>query len=253
MEFLPALAKGAWSLLKRGASWIGNKVFGTDVGRTAVNAGIGYYNAKKQRQLQERTNKENFDFQREFAQNGVQWRVDDAKKAGISPLYGLGASLGSGIPSAQAGDSPNIPKLSKLPKKYRIAMESLQLEAAKLDNEVKRATILEIQSQAKRNEADIVFQQKQLSDLVNERSKITGAGKPRTISPFGYDFELPPGSSAQQIGDEFGDVAEALYGLGRIGQTAVHNANKMIIEAPIYRGSRDHRSTRPSHEKVILY
>lgn len=32
------------------------------------------------------------DMQREFAQNGIQWRVRDAKKAGISPLVALGSS-----------------------------------------------------------------------------------------------------------------------------------------------------------------
>lgn len=33
----------------------------------------------------------NMQQQREFAQNGIQWKVADAKKAGIHPLYALGA------------------------------------------------------------------------------------------------------------------------------------------------------------------
>lgn len=36
--------------------------------------------------------------QREFAQNAIQWKVDDAKKAGIHPLYALGASTTSFSP-----------------------------------------------------------------------------------------------------------------------------------------------------------
>jgi len=32
-------------------------------------------------------------FQKQFAKRGVQWRVADAKKAGIHPLYALGANL----------------------------------------------------------------------------------------------------------------------------------------------------------------
>lgn len=36
--------------------------------------------------------------QREFAQQGIRWRVEDAKAAGIHPLYALGASIPSFSP-----------------------------------------------------------------------------------------------------------------------------------------------------------
>lgn len=35
----------------------------------------------------------NINQQREFAQQGIQWRVEDAKKAGVHPLFALGANL----------------------------------------------------------------------------------------------------------------------------------------------------------------
>lgn len=38
--------------------------------------------------------------QREFAQTGIQWKVQDAKQAGIHPLYALGANTVSYAPSA---------------------------------------------------------------------------------------------------------------------------------------------------------
>lgn len=37
--------------------------------------------------------------QREFAQNGISWKVADAKKAGIHPLYALGASTSMPSPA----------------------------------------------------------------------------------------------------------------------------------------------------------
>lgn len=47
----------------------------------------------------------NADLQREFAKNSVQWRVADAKAAGIHPLAALGANMGGASPSFQsAGD-----------------------------------------------------------------------------------------------------------------------------------------------------
>lgn len=44
------------------------------------------------------------DRQREFAQSGIQWKVEDAKKAGIHPLYALGAQTTSYAPQS-VGDS----------------------------------------------------------------------------------------------------------------------------------------------------
>nr|QJB20362.1 MAG: DNA pilot protein [Microvirus sp.] len=46
----------------------------------------------------------NVDMQREFAQNGVRWKVEDAQRAGIHPLYALGANTVSFNPIA-VGDS----------------------------------------------------------------------------------------------------------------------------------------------------
>lgn len=41
----------------------------------------------------------NYQAQKEFAQHGVRWKVDDAKAAGIHPLYALGAPTTSFAPS----------------------------------------------------------------------------------------------------------------------------------------------------------
>ena len=41
--------------------------------------------------------------QKEFAQHGLRWKVEDAKQAGINPLVALGASTHS--PSASIGSS----------------------------------------------------------------------------------------------------------------------------------------------------
>lgn len=40
--------------------------------------------------------------QKEFAQNGIQWRVDDAVKAGLHPLFALGGGGASYAPSSTA-------------------------------------------------------------------------------------------------------------------------------------------------------
>lgn len=56
-----------------------------------IGAGIGASSSKS-------NTKANIRHQREFAQKGIRWRVSDAKKAGIHPLYALGASTPSFSP-----------------------------------------------------------------------------------------------------------------------------------------------------------
>ena len=45
--------------------------------------------------------REQMKLQKEFAQNGIQWRVEDAKKAGLHPLYAIGASGATYTPVSQ--------------------------------------------------------------------------------------------------------------------------------------------------------
>lgn len=47
----------------------------------------------------------NIALQREFAQNGIRWKVEDAKAAGIHPLYALGANTHSFSP-VSVGSGP---------------------------------------------------------------------------------------------------------------------------------------------------
>lgn len=98
--------------------------------------------------------------QREFAQSGIQWRVEDAKKAGVHPLYALGAqtptyspvsqqftadtSLASGV--AAAGQDIGRAINSTRNQDARVtafndAVQKLSLEKMGLENEVLRADL----------------------------------------------------------------------------------------------------------------
>lgn len=69
---------------------------------SAIMGGIGMAVQKeedqKQRDWQEK-------LQREFAENGIRWKVEDAKRAGIHPLYALGANTHSFSPVSVGGSS----------------------------------------------------------------------------------------------------------------------------------------------------
>lgn len=50
---------------------------------------------------QKSANESNEALQREFAQNGISWKVEDAKRAGLHPLYAIGGAGATYTPSAQ--------------------------------------------------------------------------------------------------------------------------------------------------------
>lgn len=75
-------------------------VTGGLIGAGASLAG-GLLGAKEGKKLR----KQELAAQKEFAQHGVRWRVEDAKAAGLHPLYALGAQLPSFTPTYTSGAS----------------------------------------------------------------------------------------------------------------------------------------------------
>lgn len=67
---------------------------------------FGKSSADKAADSQLKANRENIAMQKEFAQQGIQWRVKDARDAGLSPLAALGANTISFSPSS-VGISPD--------------------------------------------------------------------------------------------------------------------------------------------------
>lgn len=67
-----------------------------------ISAAASFIGGKRAAKSQQRANEINDLRQREFAQQGIQWRVKDAERAGIHPLYALGANTPTYSP-AQTG------------------------------------------------------------------------------------------------------------------------------------------------------
>lgn len=90
---------------------------------------------------QNRINKDNADLQREFAQNSIQWRIQDAQKAGVHPLAALGASGYNASPSFVAADNGIAQAGQQISQGLARQLEDdlseksqLELERAKLEN-----------------------------------------------------------------------------------------------------------------------
>jgi hypothetical protein len=112
--------------------------------------------ADKQHQFLTNQYHGNIALQKEFAKNAVQWKVEDAKKAGIHPLAALGANVGYGSPAtvgaAPVADMSNMGQdisraIAATATNVERKMLDITLDNAKIDNEMKR---LELQSARRR-------------------------------------------------------------------------------------------------------
>lgn len=98
--------------------------------------------------------------QKDFAQQGIRWRVNDAKKAGIHPLYALGASTPSYTPTSATFTADNslgnafsaagqdigraINAGRTQPERqdaFQKSMSAIALESAGLDLEIKKTQL----------------------------------------------------------------------------------------------------------------
>lgn len=141
-----------------------------------IGAGASLLGGLFNRNSQEKANAANLAFareqldrnealQREFAQSGVRWKVDDAKAAGVHPLFALGAQTHSFSPvsvgggqeaSSSAGDAiaqagQNIGRavqagMTRDERDASSALTALQLEKAGLENEMLRTQITRLRN-----------------------------------------------------------------------------------------------------------
>lgn len=139
------------ALIGAGAS-LASGLLGNKSQEKAQKANIAAENAR---------NEQNIALQKEFAQSGIQWKVSDAEKAGVHPLFALGAqttsfsptSIGGGASqsgsdfSALADAGQNIGRAidstrSTPATAMALQLAKIQLEGAGLDNDLKRTQLL---------------------------------------------------------------------------------------------------------------
>lgn len=106
---------------------------------SSLIGGIGnWLNGKANRRAQQSANSQNYQAQKEFYQNSVGWRVADSKRAGVNPIYGLGADSTSFTPSFQAaantgtGDALNSASQAGLAMSQIIAQSEMMRAQTKM-------------------------------------------------------------------------------------------------------------------------
>lgn len=200
-----------------------------------IGAGASLLGGIMGNKSQEKANKANADAQREFAQNGVRWKVEDAKAAGVHPVYALGApthsfapsyvgdsSLSSGISQAGQDIGRAVTSTMTQPERmshFDVAMSNLSLERGQLENDLLRTQI-----------------RRQLMEGGPAFPSI-GDG---TLGFHGAEWNTNPATSpASDIENRYGDLVSALYGVGVIGSDLGHNMAATPTKKPTWRGQPD--------------
>lgn len=142
------------------------------VGGALVGGGLGaigdIIGGKMNADALREANEKNRQMQEDFARNGLRWRVEDAKAAGIHPLAALGFSQGAPSFAYQAGEPGNVASSigermgqnisrammatqtaeEKQLQQIQLASAKLDLEGKALDNQYRASQIKNMQGPA---------------------------------------------------------------------------------------------------------
>lgn len=133
----------------------------------------------------------NIALQKEFAQNAIQWKVDDATKAGIHPVYALGGSTTSFSPVSVgvSGADPLASSLSDMGQDVSRAAAALRGPSARGDAVTKVATEQELKGN------NLKLENMELQNQIL-RSKLVTMNQPAT--PPGVEFPVPENKKIEE-------------------------------------------------------
>lgn len=180
--------------------------------------------------------------QKEFAQSGIQWKVEDAKKAGIHPLYAMGANTVSYAPQSVGGQDfsflsdagQNIGRAmdatrSNPAKANALALTAsqVQLEGLQLDNEIKRAQLASAVALTRQSanpglpsvltSADVVGMPGQGDSPQVDADRFTDPQLSTSLREAGIRQPVNPNwSDAQTFQDRYGEIMENVYGIANL-------------------------------------
>jgi len=134
---------------------------------------------------------QNVKMQKQFAQQGIQWKVADAKKAGIHPLYALGAQTHSFAP-VQTGISENMASAGQ---SLGRAVDAYRSNGERLDGFTKASQSLQLENNKLQN--DLLKQQ-----IASNQATLNQAGAPPPAPSPGQRYLVPgQGSTAGPLID----------------------------------------------------
>lgn len=104
----------------------------------------------------ERLNQLNYAHQKEFAQNGIRWKVADAKAAGLHPLAALGASTAQYTPATAIGDSPDWSFLADAGQSIGRAVDAKRTQQERVEQQQKQDAAFALKAENQKAENDLI-------------------------------------------------------------------------------------------------
>lgn len=119
-------------------AWLGPLI---SAGASVLGGLIGKSSADKATSATQASAAANMAMQREFAQHGIRWRVEDAKAAGIHPLYALGAQVTPFSPQAVhfGGDTSMANAVAAAGQDIGRAVDATRTVGERIEDRVNRA------------------------------------------------------------------------------------------------------------------
>lgn len=142
-----------------------------------IGGGLGLIGAHQNKVANVEANEKNAQLQREFAQNGLRWKVEDAKAAGIHPLYALGASGYSAAPSF-VGDSSMGNAMADLGQNVSRAIQSGRTPE---EQDLAKLTLANVKTDLYGKQIDNAIRAEQLKQLQSAGKGIPGSGSTNFI------------------------------------------------------------------------
>lgn len=204
---------------------------------TGANLVSGFLNrsaAKDAAAQQQAQFNANMQMQKDFAQQGVRWKVADAKAAGIHPLYALGAQTISPSPISVGGGSADT-SLGDMAKNmgqdlsravhatrtqeerddaYATTVKAMNVQRMGLENDLLAAQTAKIRAGS--NPPAPAFDPHNIpTDKVEGRPPLAIGGS---------EWKTYPGATnAEDFEKRYGDIGEEIAGVGNFIQDAFHN------------------------------
>lgn len=216
----------------------------------AISAGATLLGSAMGNAQREKGQEREIELQKEFAQNGLRWKVEDAQRAGVHPLAALGATgaqyspVGLGDNDTAASFSSAGQDISRAIESTRTApermgavgakMQALSLDRASLENDLLRAQIL-----------DITRPRTPPFPLADTGYNMPGQPASGVTKVAGVPVKHHPGwSDAQDVEDRYGDLVQMVYGAGVLGADGLKHivdglpAARKVYETRPVRGSQ---------------
>lgn len=123
---------------------------------SVVGGVLGLQSQKQSAANAEKLNQLNYEHQKEFAQNGIRWKVADAKAAGLHPLAALGASTAQYTPATAIGDSPDWSFLADAGQSIGRAVDAKRTQQERVEQQQKQDAVFALKAENQKAENDLI-------------------------------------------------------------------------------------------------